>query len=85
MGQSVPSVLLQPRTLSTDDEPVIPILLRRYERLSQPTERYSPVLFYTNSSEPTIYEEAKGSTNYLNGQLAMESEMNSIYETILGT
>ena len=37
---------------------VSPAIPRRSERFSQPLERYSPVIVFTNTGEPTSYEEA---------------------------
>ena len=64
---------------ATKDEPASPVLPRRCDRLIQPPERYSPRLFFTDSSEPTNYDEATQSKDFLDWQLAMESEMNSIH------
>jgi hypothetical protein len=46
--------------------------------MSQPPERYSPGLLYTDASEPRTYREAIKATNATSWKLAMESEMNSI-------
>ena len=61
-------------------EPASPVLPRRSERLTQPPERYSPGLFFTDSGEPTTYKEAINATDVAEWQLAMESEMRSIRE-----
>jgi hypothetical protein len=50
----------------------------RSERLSQPLERYSPGLFFTDTGEPMTYREAMKATDAASWRLAMESEMDSI-------
>ena len=57
-----------------------PVVPRRSERLSQPLERFSRRLFFTDISEATTFEESTACANYANWQLAMKSEMNSIEE-----
>jgi hypothetical protein len=59
---------------------VSPVIPHRLERLSQHPERYSPNLFFTNSSEQITYKEAMKDTDVASWQLAIESEMNSIME-----
>jgi hypothetical protein len=59
-------------------EPASPVVPRRSERLSQPLERFSPGLFFTDAGEPTTYREAVQGTDAASWRLAMESEMNSI-------
>ena len=61
------------------DEPASPVLPHRSDRLSQPSERYSPVLFFTDSGEPTNFNEAQQSEDFPDWQLAMESEINFIH------
>ena len=55
-----------------------PVIPRRSERLSQPPERYSPGIFFTNVGEPTSYGEASAAADSATWHLAMESEMHSI-------
>ena len=55
-----------------------PVIPRQSERLSQPPERYSPGIFFTDAGEPTSYEEASTSPYSATWHLAMESEMHSI-------
>ena len=62
---------------ATHDEPASPILQHRLHRLSQPPERYSSELFFTDSSEPTNYHEAQQSEDFPDWQLAIQLEMNS--------
>ena len=45
-----------PTILATIDEPASPILPRRFDKLTQPPERYSSELFFMDSGEPTNYE-----------------------------
>jgi hypothetical protein len=59
-------------------EPASPVIPRQSERLSQPPERYSPSLFFTDAGEPKTYTEAMKVTDVESWQVAMESEMNSI-------
>ena len=54
------------------------VIPHRSERLSQPPERYSPGIFFTDAGEPTSYEEASTSADSATWHLAMESEMHSI-------
>ena len=56
-----------------------PVIPRRSERLSQPLERYSPGIFFTDASEPMSYKEASASADLATWHLVMESEMNSIW------
>ena len=58
-------------TLGATSTPVIP---RRSERLSQPPERYSPGIFFTDAGEPTSYEKASAAADSATWHLAMESE-----------
>jgi hypothetical protein len=60
-------------------EPASPVIPHRSERLSQPLERYSPGLFFTDAGKPTTYREAIEATDATSWQLAMESEMNFIH------
>ena len=55
-----------------------PIIPQRSERLSQPPERYSPGIFFTDAGEPTSYEEASAAADSATWHLAIESEMHSI-------
>jgi hypothetical protein len=59
-------------------EPASPVVPRRSQRLSQPPERYSLGLFFTDTGEPTTYREAMKAIDATSWRLAMESEMNSI-------
>jgi hypothetical protein len=59
-------------------EPASPVVPRRSEQMSQPPERYSPGLFFTDAGEPMTYREAMEATNAASWPLAMESEMDSI-------
>jgi hypothetical protein len=59
-------------------KPASPVVPRRSERLSQPPERFSPGLFFTDAGEPTTYREAIQATDAASWRLGMESEMNSI-------
>mgnify|MGYP000096566875 CR=1 FL=1 len=52
----------------------------RSKRLTQPPERYSPGLFFTDSGEPTTYKEAINTVDTANWQVAIESEMRSVHE-----
>ena len=54
-----------------------PVIPRRFERLSQPPERYSPGIFFTDAGEPTSYK-APAAADSATWHLAMESEMHSI-------
>ena len=69
---------------SASDHPTLtpgatsPVIPRRSERLSQPPERYSPGIFFTDAGEPTSYEEASAAADSATWHLAMESEMHSI-------
>ena len=62
------------------DDPTSLVVSRKSERLSQPPERYSPDIFFTNFSKPTTYEEASVCADSTNWRLAMESYMNSTRE-----
>jgi hypothetical protein len=55
-----------------------PVVPRRSERLSQPPERYSPGLFFTDAGEPMTYREAMKATDAASWRHAMESEIDSI-------
>ena len=55
-----------------------PVIPRRSERLSQPPERYSHRIFFTDAGEPTSYEEASASPDLATWHMAMELEMHSI-------
>ena len=55
-----------------------PVIPRISERLSQPPERYSPGIFFTDACEPTSYEEASASTDSATWHMAMELEIHSI-------
>ena len=67
-------------TPTTTNKPVSPVLPRKSDRVTQPAERYSPGLFFTESDEPTSYKKAIRSEEFPTWQLAMKSEMTSIYE-----
>jgi hypothetical protein len=54
-------------------EPVSPVLPRRSERLSQPLERFSPGLFFTDAGELTTYKEAIEATDAASWKLVIES------------
>jgi hypothetical protein len=58
-------------------EPASPVVPRRSERLSQPPERFSQGLFFTDAGEPTTYREAIQVTDAASWRLAMESESES--------
>jgi hypothetical protein len=60
-------------------EPASPIVPHRSERISQPPERYSSSLFFTDAGELMTYREAMQATDAASWRLAMESEMNSIH------
>jgi hypothetical protein len=53
-------------------EPASPVVPRRSERLSQPPERFSPGLFFTDAGEPMTYREAIQATDAASWRLAME-------------
>ena len=55
-----------------------PIIPRRCKRLSQPPDRYSPRIFFTEAGEPTLYEQASTLADSATWNLAMELEMNFI-------
>ena len=55
-----------------------PIIPQRSERLSQPPESFCLGIFFTDTGEPSSYEEASTSTDSATWHLAIESEMNSI-------
>ena len=55
------------------------VIPRRSKRLSQPPERCSSGIFFTNAGELMSYEEASAYTDSATWHLAMESEMHSIY------
>ena len=67
-------------TLTAINESASPVLPRRSEKLTQPPERYSPRLFFTDSGEPTTYNEAINTMDAANLKLPMEYEMSSIHE-----
>ena len=67
-------------TLTAINESASPVLPRRSEKLTQPPERYSPRLFFTDSGEPTTYNEAIQALDATDVQLAKEFEMISIRE-----
>jgi hypothetical protein len=48
---------------TTAPKPVSPVVPRQSERLSEPPERYSPGLFFTDADEPTTYREAIEATD----------------------
>ena len=72
-----PNVLALEHPTQTLDQ-ASPVIPRRFKRLSQPLERYSVGIFFTNTGEPTSYKEASTSPDSATWALGMESEMNSI-------
>jgi hypothetical protein len=74
-GSDKPSSNVRSTTALEQASPVIP---HRSERLSQPPERYSPGLVFTDAGEPTTYREAMEATDAASRKHAMEFEMNSI-------
>ena len=73
------SVTATTATPATNEKPASLVLPRKSDKLSQPSERYSPGLFYTDSGERTSFNEAQQSEDFLDWQRAMESDMNSIH------
>ena len=71
-----------PEHLDEDPEQVTPPLkIRRITRVSRPTQRYSPSLYYlllTDGGEPECYAEAMQVEDSVKWELAMKEEMNSL-------
>jgi hypothetical protein len=74
-GSDVPSSQLR-STIAP--EPASLVVPRQSKRLSQPPERYSPGLFFTDTGEPMTYQEAMKGMDAASWRVAMESEIDSI-------